>query len=298
MSDRTKKIGQYDKDFVWHPFTQMKEYEEKEPVIIEDSDGAYLIDSEGNRYIDGVSSLWVNVHGHKVTEIDNAIKETLDRFGSIDVVVNNAGYGVFGPIEAISRETMIRQFDVNVIGLMDVTKAIIPYFRNRGEGSIINITSVGGKITFPFISLYHGTKFAVEGISEAMYFEMQEIGCKVKIVEPGAIKTNFDQSMDINNDESITEYQELMQKLMAVMEPMLANGSEPEVVAEVIYEAATDGTDQLRYVAGEDAKEWIKNRKDQDDETFMAGIKVKAPRATETRRIVSQIPHHPVRPLE
>ena len=208
-----------------------------------------------------------------LSSIDKAIKDTLDRFGTIDVVVNNAGYAVFGPIESISREKMIRQFDVNVIGLMDVTKAIIPYFRNRGEGTIINITSVGGKITFPFVSLYHGTKFAVEGISEAMYFEMQQIGCKVKIVEPGAIKTNFDQSMDINNDESVSEYQEMMKKLMAIMEPMIANGSEPEVVAEVIYEAATDGTDQLRYIAGEDAKEWIKNRKEQDDEAFMAGTK-------------------------
>jgi len=208
-----------------------------------------------------------------LSSIDKAIKDTLDRFGTIDVIVNNAGYAVFGPIESTSREKIIRQFDVNVIGLIDVTKAIIPYFRNRGEGTIINITSVGGKITFPFVSLYHGTKFAVEGISEAMYFEMKQIGCKVKIVEPGAIRTNFDQSMDINNDENISEYQEMMKKLMAVMEPMLENGSEPEVVAEVIYEAATDGSDQLRYIAGEDAKEWIKNRKEQDDESFMAGTK-------------------------
>ena len=208
-----------------------------------------------------------------LSSIDSAIKETLDRFGTIDVVVNNAGYGVMGPVEAISREKMIRQFDVNVIGLMDVTKAIIPYFRNRGEGTIINITSVGGKITLPYVSLYHGTKFAVEGISESMFYEMKEIGCKVKIVEPGAIKTNFDQAMDINNDDSIPEYQPLMGKLMEVMEPMIANGSEPEVVAEVIYEAATDGSDQLRYIAGEDAKEWIKNRTEQDDETFIAGTK-------------------------
>ena len=208
-----------------------------------------------------------------LSSIDSAIKETLDRFGAIDVLVNNAGYAVFGPLEAISREKMIRQFEVNVIGLMDVTKAVLPYFRNRGEGTIINITSVGGKITFPFVSLYHGTKFAVEGISEAMYFEMQEIGCKIKIVEPGAIKTNFDQSMDINNDESISEYQGLMQKLMGIMEPMLANGSEPEVVAEVIFEAATDGTDKLRYVAGGDAKEWIRNRKELDDEAYLAATK-------------------------
>ena len=79
MSDRTKKLGEYDKQFVWHPFTQMKEYREKDPVVIESGDGAYLIDTEGRRYIDGVSSLWVNIHGHKVPEIDNAIKEQVDR---------------------------------------------------------------------------------------------------------------------------------------------------------------------------------------------------------------------------
>jgi len=79
MSDRTKKLGAYDKEFVWHPFTQMKEYEEKDPIVIECGEGAYLIDSEGNKYIDGVSSLWVNIHGHKVPEIDNAIKNQVDK---------------------------------------------------------------------------------------------------------------------------------------------------------------------------------------------------------------------------
>jgi adenosylmethionine-8-amino-7-oxononanoate aminotransferase len=79
MSDRTKKLGAYDKEFVWHPFTQMKEYEEKDPVVIEGGEGVYLIDSEGNKYIDGVSSLWVNIHGHKVPEIDNAIKNQVDK---------------------------------------------------------------------------------------------------------------------------------------------------------------------------------------------------------------------------
>ncbi len=81
MSDRKKKLGAYDKEFVWHPFTQMREYEEKEPVIIEGGEGAYLIDSEGGRYIDGVSSLWVNVHGHRVPEIDNAIKNQVEKLG-------------------------------------------------------------------------------------------------------------------------------------------------------------------------------------------------------------------------
>jgi len=206
--------------------------------------------------------------------IDNAIKEGIDKFGKIDVVLNNAGYGAYGPLEATPREKIIRQFEVNVIGLLDVTKAVIPHFRKNKDGMIINITSIGGKMAFPLGTLYHGTKFAVEGLSEALHFEMEQIGCKVKIIEPGAIRTDFiGRSLDFNHDESLTEYQETVDKLIAAIEPMMANGSEPVVVAEVIYEAATDGTNQLRYTAGEDAKEFMSNRKQQDDETFMGGVR-------------------------
>jgi len=208
------------------------------------------------------------------SSIDSAIKEGITKFGKIDVVVNNAGYGSYGPLEAIPRENIIRQFEVNVIGLLDVTKAIIPHFRENKDGTIINIASIGGQVTFPLGTLYHGTKFAVEGISEALHYEMEDIGCKVKIVEPGAIRTDFaTRSFDFNHDESLTEYQETVDKLIAAIEPMMANGSEPVVVAEVIYEAATDGTNKLRYPAGTDAIEILSNRKQLDDETFIAGMK-------------------------
>ena len=114
----------------------------------------------------------------------------------------------------------------------------------------------------------------VPGLSEALSFEMDTIGVKVKIVEPGMIKTDFGgRSLDFNNDESISEYQGVVGKLMATMEPLAESGSEPEVVAEVIYRAATDGTDQLRYTAGPDAAEILANRKAADDAAFMRGIK-------------------------
>ncbi|MDJ0592490.1 MAG: SDR family NAD(P)-dependent oxidoreductase [Pleurocapsa sp. MO_226.B13] len=161
-----------------------------------------------------------------------------------------------------------------VLGLLDVTKAILPHFRKNQEGIVINISSTGGKMTFPFGSLYHGTKFAVEGISEALSFEMETIGCKVKIVEPGAIKTDFSgRSVDFNNDESLTEYQGLVGKVFKAMESLMSNASEAIVVANVIYEAATDGTDRLRYTAGEDAKAIVASRKELDDKRFIQGIK-------------------------
>jgi short-subunit dehydrogenase len=108
-------------------------------------------------------------------------------------------------------EKIRRQFDVNVIGLLETTKAVLPHFRANKEGIIINISSIGGKITFPLGTLYHGTKFAVEGRSEALSFEMEAIGVKVKIVEPGAIRTDFaGRSSDFNNDESMAEYQDIV----------------------------------------------------------------------------------------
>jgi len=116
--------------------------------------------------------------------IDQAIKNGISSFGKIDAIVNNAGYGAYGPLESFPRENIIKQFNTNVIGLMDVTKAIIPHFRVNKDGVIINISSIGGQITFALGSLYHGTKFAVEGISESLHYEMKEIGVKVKIVEP------------------------------------------------------------------------------------------------------------------
>lgn len=212
-----------------------------------------------------------------VTDLDSineAINKGISAFGKIDVVLNNAGYGAYGPLEAFTRDHIIRQFNTNVIGLLDVTRAVLPHFRENKSGTLINISSIGGKMTFPLGSLYHGTKFAVEGISEALGYEMEQIGCKVKIVEPGAIATDFaSRSFDFQNDESISEYQAMVKTLLAAFEPLMENAAPASVVAEVIYTAATDGTNQLRYTAGEDAKVYVANRKQLSDAEFIGGIK-------------------------
>ena len=204
--------------------------------------------------------------------IDNAVKEGIARFGKIDVLLNNAGYGAYGALESFSREQIIRQFDTNVIGLLDVTKALLPHFRSNKSGMIINVSFIGGKMSFPLGTLYHGTKFAVEGISESLSYEVQEFGGKVKIIEPGAIATDFTiRSLDFSNDESLTEYQPIIGKLLSATQAMFGQASAASVVAGVIYHAATDGTDQLRYTAGEDAEAIVAQRRNTDDTTF-AGI--------------------------
>jgi NADP-dependent 3-hydroxy acid dehydrogenase YdfG len=207
--------------------------------------------------------------------IDQAINLGINHFGTIDVLLNNAGYGAYGPLESFKREQILRQFNTNVIGLLDVSRAILPHFRSFKKGMIINISSIGGKITFPLGSLYHGTKFAVEGISESLHYEVAQFGGQVKIVEPGMIATDFaGRSFDFSNDENMPEYQHIVSSLMNAMQGMSQNASPASLVAEVIYEAATDGKNQLRYSAGEDAKVLLENRQQYDDATFINGMKV------------------------
>lgn len=206
--------------------------------------------------------------------IEAAFAAGIERFGRIDALVNNAGYGAYGPLEAFSMERIRRQFDTNVIGLLEVTKAALPHFRGNERGTIVNISSIGGQMTFPLGTLYHGTKFAVEGISEALHFELEPINIKVKIVEPGAIATDFGgRSFDMANDESLAEYQPTVQKLMSGFGAMIDQLSPASLVAEVIWDAVTDGTTTLRYRAGADAEQLLDARKQLDDAAFIGNLK-------------------------
>lgn len=190
-----------------------------------------------------------------VDSINQAITSGIERFGHIDVLLNNAGYGAYGPLESFPREKIMRQFNTNVIGLLDVTRAILPHFRENNKGIIMNVSSMGGKMTFPLGSLYHGTKFAVEGISESLRYEVEQFGGKVKIIEPGAIATDFaGRSFDFNNDEKLSAYQNIVGKVIGAFPQMIKNASSTKEVTKVIFEAATDGTNKLRYMAGKDAK--------------------------------------------
>jgi NADP-dependent 3-hydroxy acid dehydrogenase YdfG len=205
--------------------------------------------------------------------IEPAVSTGIERFGRIDVLLNNAGFGAYGPLEATPLENIRREFDTNVIGGLATAKAVLPHFRANKEGVIVNISSIGGRFAYPLGALYHGTKFAVEGISEALSYETSAIGVRVKIIEPGMVATGFGDALDFSNDESLTEYQDMVGKLMAGFQEAQKGASPPEAVAEVVYQAATDGTDQLRYPVGEDAKAMLAARKSKDDATFQQTIR-------------------------
>jgi NAD(P)-dependent dehydrogenase (short-subunit alcohol dehydrogenase family) len=204
-----------------------------------------------------------------------AVDAGLTRFGRIDAVVNNAGYGAYGPLEATTTEKIRRQFDVNVLGLLDTTKALLPHFRANRGGTVVNVSSMGGRLTFPLGTLYHGTKFAVEGLSESLHYELAPFGVRVKIIEPGRIRTDFDgRSFDFSNDPALTEYQPLVDVILnGLGSSTAAQISEPEQIAEIVYDAVTDGTATLRYVAGADAVELLAARRKADDDTFLAGMR-------------------------
>lgn len=170
---------------------------------------------------------------------------------NIDVVFNNAGYGLMGAMEALTEEQIQQQINTNLMGVLWVTKAFIPYFREKKEGLFISTTSMGGLLAFPLHSIYHAAKFAIEGWSESMSFELGLHNIGIKTIAPGAIATDF-------TGRSLAKathpaYQAMEDKLFSNVDAMMAQAASAEQIAEVVYEAATDGKDQIRYVAGSDA---------------------------------------------
>jgi NAD(P)-dependent dehydrogenase (short-subunit alcohol dehydrogenase family) len=200
-------------------------------------------------------------------QIKTAVDKALAA-GGVDVVFNNAGYGMAGPLEALTEEQIVRMVDTNMMGAIRTTKAFLPYFREKGAGLFINTTSIGGLITVPFNSLYHATKWALEGWSESMAFELNQFGIGLKTVEPGGMKTDFfSRSFDTGRHQA---YDKLVDKVMSVItDPkQMETYSSPEQIAEVVYEAAIDGKDQLRYIAGGDAQATYVMRLQMGDEAF------------------------------
>ena len=208
-------------------------------------------------------------------QVDEASTSAINDFGKIDVVLNNAGYGLAGVLEAVEDDQITRQFNTNLLGAIRVVKSFQKHFRANKDGMFINVTSIGGLMAFPIFSLYHATKWALEGFSESLWFEMKAIGVGVKTVSPGGIKTDFaGRSLDMADASEMNEYDGLMANMMKFFSDpeRQKNYSTAEQIAEVIYEAATDGKDQLRYVAGEDAKEMYRQRKELGDQKYLEAM--------------------------
>jgi NAD(P)-dependent dehydrogenase (short-subunit alcohol dehydrogenase family) len=218
----------------------------------------------------------VRLYALDVTQRDSiqqAIAAAIADFGSIDVLVNNAGFGVDGVFEAMDDDMISQQFNTNVLGLMRVTRAIIPHLRKQGGGRIVQIASMGGRITFPLYSIYHSSKWAVEGFSESLHYELKPFNIQVKLIEPGAIKTEF---YGVNRrsigSAAPPAYQQFVDTIDKISQTAGNNGVLPEVVAKTIFLAATDRRGKLRYPVGYPAPLFLTLRKLLPDSWYFAFV--------------------------
>ena len=183
--------------------------------------------------------------------IKEAVQGAIDRFGQIDVLINNAGYYSIGVVEAISEEEIRRQVETNLLGLIFTTKAVLPYMREKKNGLIINMSSVAGRTTVPLQSIYHATKWGVEGFSQSLQYEVEKLGISVVLIEPGVIKTDFySRSMKYSQDEKLTEYKDVSEKVGKYLIEGGNEGSSPSEVAGKIYEIAKSRKRKMQYVVG------------------------------------------------
>jgi short-subunit dehydrogenase len=202
-----------------------------------------------------------------VADVINTIVEERKR---IDVLVNNAGYGLGGALEDSSMDEIKAQFETNFFGAVRATKAVLPVMRRQGEGKIVNITSMGGRIAIPLSSSYHGSKFALEGLSESIQYELEPFGIKVILIEPGAVGSNFWKNIKIakSSSDSNSPYSQFGNRILKAYKETEQNTISPSVVANTILDAVTSNNPQLRYVVGEDAAKTLEARKNMPDREF------------------------------
>ena len=207
-------------------------------------------------------------------DVDNedAIKSTISKIisdtGRIDVLVNNAGYMFFGVVEDVPLNEFRKQFETNFFSIVRIIQEVAPIMRKQGSGVIVNISSVVGRMGLPGSSAYISTKFALEGLSECLRYELGQFGVKTTLIEPGVIKTNFFNSMKIFEPKSDPRYKELTDKILSGLKMMVEMGTHPSEVAKTVIKAINDKEILPRYIVGNDAAMFLESKKMKTDIEF------------------------------
>jgi len=204
----------------------------------------------------------------KEDSIISAVKKVMSEAGRIDVLVNNAGYGQFGCTEDVPIEDFRKQFETNFFSIVRIIQEVAPIMRKQGSGVIVNISSVVGRMGLPGSTAYISTKFALEGLSECLRYELGQFGVKTTIIEPGVIKTNFIKSMHIPESKLDPKYKELSDKILSGLKMMVEMGTAPSQVADVVIKAIHDKEILPRYTAGTDAAMFMEAKKMKTDIEF------------------------------
>lgn len=210
-----------------------------------------------------------------VESIDRAITAAQEKFGRIDLVINNAGYGQYGIFEKTPMEKVRKNFEINVFGVMNVMQGIIPVFRRQKGGVILNVSSCGGLVGIPASSVYISTKFALEGFIEAVSHELASQNIIAKLYEPGAILSPFHErsAREHSGTGGIESYDQFLNSTNAALGKLAAGAATTEKVAEDIYGAATDGTDRLRYCAPYGVEKLVKAKHELDDKGYESFVR-------------------------
>ncbi|GFN41850.1 MAG: SDR family oxidoreductase [Marine Group I thaumarchaeote] len=204
----------------------------------------------------------------KEDSIMSAVKKVMSEAGRIDVLVNNAGYGQFGCTEDVPIEDFRKQFETNFFSIVRIIQEVAPIMRKQGSGVIVNISSVVGRMGLPGSSAYISTKFALEGFSECLRYELGQFGVKTTMIEPGVIKTNFFKSMKIPESKTDPKYKELSDKILSGLKMMVEMGTAPSEVANVVIKAIHDKEVLPRYTVGTDAAMFMEAKKMKTDIEF------------------------------
>jgi NAD(P)-dependent dehydrogenase (short-subunit alcohol dehydrogenase family) len=204
------------------------------------------------------------------SSVNGAIQTILDESNRIDVLVNNAGYGLTGALEDLSIDEIKSQYETNVFGLVRTTQSVIPIMRKQNAGTIVNISSGLGRFGIATTSAYVSSKFAVEGLSESMSYELEPFGIRTIIIEPGVIKTNFFNSAVLAKKSQGTQspYIQLMKSMESGMAKLIENAADPAYVAKVVVDAIMDEKPKLRYLAGKDVEQIMDVKNKMSDEDF------------------------------
>jgi NAD(P)-dependent dehydrogenase (short-subunit alcohol dehydrogenase family) len=202
--------------------------------------------------------------------IKNAIQSITDEVSRIDVLVNNAGYALFGAFEDLTMEEIKAQYETNLFGVIRMTQTVLPIMRKQKSGIIVNISSAVGRFGFPITSAYASTKFAIEGLSESMAYEVEPFGIKVVLIEPGYIKTNAFNNMVTakKSQDTNSPYSHLMENMVSNTEHGFETASPPDVVANAVLKAVTSDNPSMRYLAGKDVEKWMEAKRSVSDEEF------------------------------